>query len=226
MAASRTPQGAVPARCAVLIPAFDEANTIGAVVRPALAAGVGPVLVVDDGSTDGTAAAAREAGADVLVLPDNRGKGGAVVAGAEHLAADVLVLLDADLVGLRAEHVRALAAPVRDGAVDMTRGVFVGGRWRTTAAQRVAPQLNGQRGVLRELLLAIPGLERTRYGIEVAITEWARQHGWRQRDVRLAGVSQVMKEEKRGWFRGVLVRLRMYADILRTMLRAHRGDRP
>lgn len=210
----------------MLIPAFDEARTVAAVVGPALAARLGPVLVVDDGSSDGTAAAAREAGADVLVLPDNRGKGGAVVAGAEHLAAEVLVLLDADLVGLVPDHVRALAIPVTAGDVDMTRGVFAGGRWRTTTAQRMAPQLNGQRGVRRELLLAIPGLGQTRYGIEIAITEWARQHGWRQRDVPLEGVSQVMKEEKRGWFRGVTVRLRMYADILRTMLRARSGDGP
>ena len=218
--------GADPTSCAVLIPAFDEARTVAAVVRPALGARLGPVLVVDDGSSDGTAEAARDAGAEVLVLGDNRGKGGAVVAGAEHLVADVLVLLDADLVGLEPEHVRDLAEPVSTGAVDMTRGVFAGGRWRTTTAQRMAPQLNGQRGVRRELLLAIPGLERTRYGIEVAITDWARQHGWRQLDVPLAGVSQVMKEEKRGWLRGVAVRLRMYADILRTMLRARGGDGP
>lgn len=221
-----TSSAAEPTTCAVLIPAFDEARTVAAVVRPALAARLGPVLVVDDGSTDGTAAAARQAGAEVLVLPDNRGKGGAVVAGAEHLGAEVLVLLDADLVGLQPDHVRELATPVATGDVDMTRGVFAGGRWRTTTAQRMAPQLNGQRGVRRELLLAIPGLEQTRYGIEVAITEWARQRGWRQRDVLLDGVSQVMKEEKRGWFRGVAVRLRMYADILRTMLRARSGDGP
>ena len=210
----------------MLIPAYDEAPTVAAVVRPALKAELGTVLVVDDGSSDGTADAARAAGASVLVLPDNRGKGGAVVAGAKHLDADVLVLLDADLVGLEPEHVWELATPVTDGTVDMTRGVFAGGRWQTTTAQRMAPQLNGQRGVRRDLLLAIPGLEDTRYGIEVAITEWARQHQWRRVDVPLEGVSQVMKEEKRGWCRGVAVRLRMYADILRTMLRARSGDEP
>lgn len=206
-----------------MIPALDEAGTVGAVVSVARAAGVGPVLVVDDGSTDGTAAAARAAGADVLELGSNRGKGGAVIAGARAVDADVVVLLDADLIGLRPEHVVALADPVRKGAVDMARGFFHGGRWRTTAAQRLAPQLNGQRAVRRDLLLSIPELEHTRYGIEIAITEWARIHGWSHADVALAGVSQVMKEEKRGWLRGVSVRLRMYADIVRTLLRGNRG---
>ena len=204
--------------CAVLIPAFDESHTVGAVVAAAVAAGLGRVLVVDDGSSDDTSRVARAAGADVLTLRTNVGKGGAVAAGARALEEDVVVLLDADLVDLRPEHVLALAEPVMNGAVDMTRGVFTGGRWRTTAAQRVAPLLNGQRGIRRELLLAVPRLDRSRYGLEVAITDAARQHGWRRQDVELHGVTQVMKEEKRGWLRGLLVRVRMYADILRTLL--------
>lgn len=207
----------------MLIPAFDEAATVASIVTTALRAALGQVLVIDDGSTDGTADAARQAGAEVLVLPNNRGKGGAVVAGAEHVSADVVVLLDADLVGLEPRHVAELADPVLADAVDMTRGVFAGGRWSTTTAQRITPQLNGQRAVRRELLLAIPGLERTRYGIEIAITEWARRRRWRQRDVMLEGVSQVMKEEKRGWLRGAAVRLQMYADILRTMIQRNGG---
>lgn len=210
--------------CAVLIPAFDEATTVGAVVCSAAAAGIGPVWVVDDGSSDATAEVARSAGAEVLSLPGNRGKGGAVLAGAQAVAADVVVLLDADLIGLEASHVRALAAPVLNGTADMARGVFAGGRWHTTAAQRMAPQLNGQRAVRRELLLSVPDLEESRYGLEVAIHDAARQRGWRSVDVELRGVSQVMKEEKRGWLRGVAVRIQMYADIVRTLLRNGRGS--
>lgn len=210
--------------CAVLIPAFDEAGTIACVVDAALAADCGDVLVVDDASRDGTSEAARAAGARVLTLSGNVGKGGAVAAGARALDADVVVLLDADLTGLSAAHVRSLADPVRSGEVDMTRGVFTGGRWRTTAAQRLTPQLNGQRAIRRDLLLSVRGLESTRYGLEIALTEEARKRGWRRRDVPLPGVSQVMKEEKRGWWRGAAVRMRMYADILRTLARRV-GDR-
>ncbi len=51
----------------VVIPARNEEPTVGDVVRAALSArGVGAVIVVDDGSTDGTAAAARRAGATVV----------------------------------------------------------------------------------------------------------------------------------------------------------------
>lgn len=210
------------ATCTILIPAYNEADTIEAVVHVALRSGLGSVLVVDDGSADGTAAAARLAGADVAELYSNLGKGGAVAAGLERVDSEVIVLVDADLVGLTPEHLRALTLPVSSGEVEMTRGVFVGGRWHTTAAQRLTPQLSGQRAVRRELLLRVPRLAATRFGIEVAITDTARREGWCCRDVRLEGVSQVLKEEKRGLLAGLSMRLRMYRDILATMLRRGR----
>lgn len=208
-----------PADVVVVIPAFDEAATVASVVRVAIEAAIGPVVVVDDGSRDGTADAARAAGAEVLRLETNVGKGGALAAAADARSEDVVVLLDADLTGLTPDHVQALAVPVRDGDADMTRGVFDGGRWMTTVAQHVAPLLNGQRGIRRELLRSVPGLAESRYGVEVAITEHARRHRWRTRDVSLRGVSQVMKEEKRGWWRGQQVRWTMYREILGQALR-------
>ncbi len=209
----------------MLIPAYDEARTVANVVRVARRAGIGPVVVVDDGSNDNTAAVARRAGAEVVCLEENRGKGGALAAGASARDEDVLVLIDADLTGLRPAHVRALARPVIAGEAAMTRGVFVGGRWSTTAAQRLIPQLNGQRALLREGLLAVPGLAESRYGVEVAITEHAAAAGWTAVDVPLAGVSQVMKEEKRGMLRGFFVRVGMYAQIVRQMLFPQRNAR-
>jgi len=205
--------------CAVLIPAYNEAANVARVVRTARAAALGPVLVVDDGSSDATARAARGAGAEVLRLPGNRGKGGAVFAGASHLEAEVVLLLDADLLGLTPQHVRALAAPVLAGEAEMTRGVFSGGRWRTTTAQRLTPQLNGQRGVVRARLLEVEGLAGSRYGLEIAITEHAKRAGWQVADVPLPGVSQVMKEEKRGFWAGSRVRLRMYTEIFLELFR-------
>src|SRR5256885_15873087 len=66
-------------RYLIVIPAFDEVGTIAEVVTGARQ--YGPVLVVDDGSSDGTAVAARAAGAAVLHVPRRRGKGAALRAG-------------------------------------------------------------------------------------------------------------------------------------------------
>jgi len=73
----------MPRVCA-LIPAFNEADLIGDVVV-GVASRVAAVLVVDDGSCDGTAEAAERAGAECLRLDVNRGKGSAVRAGLERL---------------------------------------------------------------------------------------------------------------------------------------------
>ena len=83
-------------RVAVLIPTFNNVGSVAEVVRGALASGL-PVYVVDDGSTDGSGAAAK--GATLLTLPANRGKGGALLVGMGRLVADGFthaICLDAD----------------------------------------------------------------------------------------------------------------------------------
>ncbi len=108
--------------CAVL-PALDEEGAIGGVVR-GIAPFVDRVVVVDNGSTDGTARVAREAGADVVSEP-RRGYGRAMLAGlarARELGADVLLFLDADGSDVP-EEAPLLVDPVRAGDVDLTLGV-------------------------------------------------------------------------------------------------------
>jgi glycosyltransferase involved in cell wall biosynthesis len=72
--------GAASGAVLAIVPAHDEAPRVAAVVRGLIEQGL-PVLVVDDGSTDGTGDAAQEAGARVLRLEPNQGKGAALKAG-------------------------------------------------------------------------------------------------------------------------------------------------
>lgn len=85
-------------RIAALVPAFQaEAHLGGVLARLAALPRAPEILVVDDGSTDGTAAVARGAGVRVLSLPENRGKGHALLAGFGALSGfDGVVTLDAD----------------------------------------------------------------------------------------------------------------------------------
>jgi glycosyltransferase involved in cell wall biosynthesis len=86
-----------PEQISVIIPAFNEAATIGDLVGRIFA--VGPewqVLVVDDGSNDDSAQKAAQAGADVVVHPYNLGNGAAVRSGVEAAKGEVVVLMDGD----------------------------------------------------------------------------------------------------------------------------------
>jgi glycosyltransferase involved in cell wall biosynthesis len=87
-----------PSEISVTLPAHNEAGTIGDVVR-AIREHVGnaaEIIVVDDGSTDETAALARDAGATVLRNPYAMGNGAAIKAGARHASGEYLVCMDAD----------------------------------------------------------------------------------------------------------------------------------
>ncbi len=201
----------------VLIPAFNEEGTIASVVEAARPAEF-PVVVVDDGSSDATAERAAQAGAEVVRITPNRGKGGAYAAGLERVKTPFVILLDADLVGLRPEHLRTLLEPLLEGRAEMVVGVFRGGRWLSDFGNRITPQLSGQRALATEQLRSLPGLEDARYDVELKLTRHARREGWRVRYVPLTGLGQRLKEEKRGLLAGFAHRLRMYAQILRYAL--------
>ena len=108
---------------AVAVPAYMAARTIGDVIRRTEALGV-PVIVVDDGSTDGTGDAARACGVTVLSHPVNEGKGRALKTAFDHLFAagyDAVVTIDAD--GQHPpEELPKLLSAWRDGA-DLVLGM-------------------------------------------------------------------------------------------------------
>lgn len=109
-------------RVAVVIPAYQAAGTVAAVVNGARVAGA--VYVVDDGSTDGTSGVARGAGATALRHETNRGKGAALatgIAAAVAAGADVIVTIDADGQHPPAEIPR-LVTPILSGEADLVLG--------------------------------------------------------------------------------------------------------
>ena len=194
---------------AVVIPARNEADRIQATVTAALGlSDVALVIVVDDGSKDGTAAAARHAGAVVTRHARNRGKGAAMETGAE--AAGLLdqrehrdrprhlLFLDADLAGTA-----ALAGPLIDpvlaGRADMTIAVFaatvkLGGHGlvvglsgtgirRATGWQPAQP-LNGQRCLTRAAFEAARPLAHG-WGVETGLTIDLLRKGMRVTEVEV-----------------------------------------
>lgn len=197
-----------------IIPAYNEAATVGKVIDTLKeVSGIVEIIVVNDGSEDATTAVACQHGAKVIEIGTNSGKGAAMTAGARQAKEEILLFLDADLEGLKVDHVEALIAPLITGTADMTVGIFVKGRSFTDLAQVVAPQLSGQRAIRKELFLAI-GAENSRFEVEVLLTSEARSRGWRVQKVPLANMTHIIKEEKRGLYRGVVARIGMYKDII------------
>ncbi|MGQ9512701.1 glycosyltransferase family 2 protein [Thermodesulfitimonas sp.] len=214
-------------RVSVVIPAHNEAARIAATVRAVRELPeVGEVIVVDDASSDETAALAEKAGAKVLRLSANRGKGAALNEGVAGARGDVVVLLDADL-GESAREARALILPVLRGEVDMTVARFpsTGKRAGFGLVKRLAragiryftglevsAPLSGQRALSREVLRGVLPFARG-YGVEVALTIRAARKGFRIKEIP---VTMYHRETGRN-LGGFIHRGRQFRDVLFTL---------
>ncbi|HLT58056.1 MAG TPA: glycosyltransferase family 2 protein [Limnochordales bacterium] len=206
-----------PTLVSAIIPAYNEAAILPATVAALRAVpGIHEVVVVDDGSTDETAALARGLGCRVVQLGRNRGKGAALAAGVAAAAGQVLLLLDADL-GPSAREAGRLLSPILAGEADMVIGRLppargpggfglvkalagAGIRWLTGLS--LAAPLSGQRAVRREVLAALPGLAGG-FGVEVGLTIDAARAGFRVVEVPVAMEHRETGRDMAGfWHRG------------------------
>ena len=208
-----------------IIPAYNEEKRIGEVLESINSCDlVDEIIVVNDGSKDKTTEIASKGGAEVLELDSNIGKGGAMQRGIEKsLEADIVVFVDADLIGFKIEHMNKMIKPlIDDPDLLMTVGKFVRGRTTTDLSQYLVPQISGQRAVRKVFLEKLPDLTSTKFGVEVAINDFAKKKNIKTKEIMLENVSHFMKEEKLGYGRGFFARLKMYKEILRYMVRRKR----
>lgn len=219
----------MPPALSVIIPACNEADRIADTVQAVRAVLPGAeIVVVDDGSTDGTGAAAKRAGAtSVLVNERNLGKGRSLERGIAAAQGEVLLFLDADL-GESAGGATPLLSPVLEGRADMTIAVLPAAKskggfgfvvrtagWgirRCTGFVARAP-VSGQRAVRREVLAAVGGLA-CGYGIETALTIDALNHGFRVVEVEVP----LRHRETGRNLQGFLHRGKQWRQIVRALV--------
>ena len=216
----------------IIIAAYNSADAVGMTVRAAREiGGVSEVIAVDDGSCDGTAQAARDAGADqVIVLPRNRGKGAAMAAGVVAARGHTVLFLDADLADSA-----ALAKPLLDavagraamsvavfpklpggGGLGIARGLAAAAI-RLLAGVEVTAPLSGQRAMPRTIVERL-GLA-SRFGVETALTAEAAHLG-----IPVVEVPLPMEHARTDrTIAGFAHRARQFKDILKYALLAGYG---
>ncbi len=175
----------------LVIPAYNEADHLPGILN-AIPPVVTEVVVVDDGSTDGTATIARENSAIVVQHGHNQGKGAAMVSGIRKATGDVVVFMDADLQH-HPEDIERLLSPLEAGA-DLVIGVRTLGSRREMPPQRrftnflgnlvvylrikewITDTQSGFRAVKKEYLDKMV-FKSQRYEIEIEMLIWAHKLG-------------------------------------------------
>jgi len=220
----------------VVIPAYNEGKrVINVLLSLQSIEEIAEIILVDDGSEDETYSTLlsylpNDHRCKLVQHPHNLGKGQAVFTAWQYVSTDIVLLLDADLIGLTPDHVRALLNPVLSGHYDMTLGIFKGGDLKTDFSHWITPWLTGQRCMRREMLKDVAFDAATGYGLETAITVAARQRNWKVKRVPLYGVSHPISELHRGGIKGFANRIKMYIQIITAWYKAtanlHRVSAP
>ena len=229
--------GALADDIAVIIPAKNESDRIRDTVTAASGLpGVDLVLVVDDGSRDGTSRAAELAGAIVMRHGRTRGKAAAMETGAEAIrlldrqenraSPRHLLFLDADL-GSSAAFAAPLTEPVTAGEADMTIAAFTstvklgghgmvvglsGAGIRRAIGWAPAQPLNGQRCLTRAAFEAARPLAAG-FGVETALTIDLARKGLRITEVEVPLAHRATGTD----LRSQLHRARQLADVARAL---------
>ena len=206
-------------RLTCVIPAFNEEARIGAVLQAVLGHPlIDEVLVVDDGSRDGTSAVVRGyPPARLITLAQNGGKTAALARGFAETRSEVILLIDADLLGLSPAHLTALITPVIQGRAAMSISLRdnAPGLWRWIGLDYIS----GERALRRDLLAGQEkALQRLpKFGFEVFLNALILKAQAPLAVVRLPGVKSPLKSAKYGFWTGIWGDILMLRDLMRAV---------
>lgn len=207
-------------RVSAIVPAFNEEKRLGRVLEVLTQCAVlHEVIVVDDGSTDGTEQTVRKFNITYLKNSTNLGKGKSMQRGVGVARGNVLFFCDADVKGLSEPVVSEIVGPVLRGEVDMS----VGMRNRKSYAMRMIlafiPLLGGERALTRELWDKVPDFYKEKFRIEAGLNFYAKYYGRGFRFKVFRGLRQTIKEKKYGVGKGLAARVFMMRDYLLAFLK-------
>jgi len=187
-------------KVSAVICAYNEEKTIAGVIKQVYQSSiVDEIIIVNDGSTDKTAAIIRQLGKEInlkfIDLPENKGKGYAMTTGVEQSTGEIIVFIDADLSELQPKHIEKLIIPILNNEADIVLGLPT----ETIINYSINPfrSITGQRALLKaDIIPILNKIRASRFGAETLINLFYKANGKTAKYIALYGLKHSTKFQK------------------------------
>ncbi len=208
-------------KISAIICTYNEEKTVSEVVTTVCDYFFDEVIVVNDGSTDGTDKMLTELlnlpSLKYISLPENKGKGYAMAIGVENATGEIIVFIDADLSNLKEEHFEQLITPVFSNEADMVLGQPT----HTAIPLKLNPfkGFTGQRALKKKDIIPIlDKMKKSRFGVETLMNIYYKSRKKKVILVKLKGLKHPIKYKKTTFFKATKQFLFEAKEIIYTLL--------
>lgn len=204
-----------------IVPAYNEEKTVGNVLKVLASSDrIDKITVVDDGSTDNTSKIIKKIQSKkvkIITLRKNMGKGDAVKMASKHIKSGVVMLFDADLIGLRGEHIEKLLEPIAKEKASMVIGLRDKGSAIANMMMPYFPLTGGERAFVSNVFLDISKMPLIEgWGLESVMNDYCKKKRLRVVKIKMDGVDHIGIQTKKY---GLMAFVKEIYDVVLTKIK-------
>lgn len=201
-----------------VVPVYNEEKTVKNVLEILISSDkINDIIVIDGGSTDRTKKIIKQFNVKIIMLEKPIGKGGAVRIGTKNIKSSIILFFDADLIGLKKEHIGKLLEPVLNQGAAMVIGLRDKGSVIGNMIMPYFPLTGGERAILTKVFMEIrksPLIEG--WGLESVMNDYCKKKNLKVAKVRLDGMDHIGIQTKKY---GLTAFLKEIYDVILTKIK-------
>ena len=201
-----------------VVPVYNEERTIKNVLGILTSSDrIDKIIVIDGRSTDDTPNVIKKFKVNITTLKKPKGKGYAVKVGTKNIKSDIILFCDADLIGLRKEHIDKLLEPIFKKNAAMVIGLRDKGNFIANMIMPYFPLTGGERAILTRVFMEIrktPLIEG--WGLESVMNDYCKKKKLKVVKVKLEGMDHIGLQTKKY---GLMAFLKEIYDVVLTRIK-------